>query len=244
MYLFNFVTSNPPKWTLSAKSISEYGWEFIKSKNLNNNTFLEFWKKRTLSVNVYLCLMVDRVIGLKCNTFLFMTKIMMMMTVVEKNWKGEGNMRLLSIFAVQLYGYESQRLLVITWPTKLFFEVGQGQVERKICVSTNWDRGSHVCATLTVSVGVLQCSKTWTNSQQGFLYGRRLDVSRIQATIAAFCQHSTTAVQLTDTHWRGRGRATLWAHKKLTTFNIMRLIYDTVPPQDKKTNKPMASFYA
>lgn len=31
--------------------------------------------------------MVDRVIGLKCNTFLFMTKIMMMMTVVEKTEK-------------------------------------------------------------------------------------------------------------------------------------------------------------
>lgn len=31
--------------------------------------------------------MVNRVIGLKCNTFLFMTKIMMIMTVVRKNEK-------------------------------------------------------------------------------------------------------------------------------------------------------------
>lgn len=42
MYLFNFVTSKLP---LSAKSIGKYGWEFIKSKNLNNNTFLKILEK-------------------------------------------------------------------------------------------------------------------------------------------------------------------------------------------------------
>lgn len=47
---------------------------------------------------------------------------------------------------------------------------------------------------LTMSVGILQRSHTWPDSQQGFLHGRGLDVSRIQAIIAAICKPSTTAV--------------------------------------------------
>lgn len=57
-------------------------------------------------------------------------------------------------------------------------------------------------APLTVSVGVWKCSDTWANCQHGFLYGSGADVCGIQATIVAFGQHSTAAVQLTDTCWK------------------------------------------
>ncbi len=66
-----------------------------------------------------------------------------------------------------------------------------------------------VCVSLTMSVGILKGSHTWPDSQQGFLNSGGVNVSWIQAIIAAACNSRATTVQLLETNCWSKDGATL-----------------------------------